>query len=318
VTGLGNSGHGFKISTKNCAGASKLIRIDNGADYITISHVEFAHCGTGNSTRQDSFYCVSNADGGSSNITLSHCYMHDVSRVFILMNHVTNSMVENCYFDERRQTDPAVHGGGAVFNYCGLNANNTIRYNIFKNVGGTGAIEIKDSIQSHFYIYGNVFYHTASVYAYGNGAICNTGRDTNKNMYVYNNTFVDCNGAAGIFWDNGSSNIAYNNLWYNCKSLSFSGTTHDYNLFYNSSAQPETNGQIETGSHPFVDYAKRDFRLARPTDASKSLPSPFNRDMNGNIRGSDGVWDRGAYEFVSGTGNLRPDPPQNLKITVIP
>jgi hypothetical protein len=32
------------------------------------------------------------------------------------------------------------------------------------------------------------------------------------------------------------------------------------------------------------------------------LVPPYNIDGNGVTRGTDGTWDRGAYEFVSGGG----------------
>ena len=52
----------------------------------------------------------------------------------------------------------------------------------------------------------------------------------------------------------------------------------------------------------------RDLRLkagSSPINAGTNLGSPFNVDMDGNIRGTDGAWDIGAYEYVSGT-NLPP------------
>src|SRR5436190_1969116 len=39
------------------------------------------------------------------------------------------------------------------------------------------------------------------------------------------------------------------------------------------------------------------FYPAAPTTAGVTLPSPFNVDMDGNTRGLDGLWDRGALEF---------------------
>jgi hypothetical protein len=36
------------------------------------------------------------------------------------------------------------------------------------------------------------------------------------------------------------------------------------------------------------------------------LSSPYNVDMNGTVRGADGSWDRGAFEF---SGQSVPAPP---------
>jgi hypothetical protein len=48
-----------------------------------------------------------------------------------------------------------------------------------------------------------------------------------------------------------------------------------------------------------VNYAGANFRLASATLAGLTLPSPFNTDLDGNTRGADGVWDRGAYEYTT-------------------
>ena len=35
----------------------------------------------------------------------------------------------------------------------------------------------------------------------------------------------------------------------------------------------------------------------RDPDGGVTLASPFNKDPDGQTRGADGKWDRGAYEF---------------------
>jgi hypothetical protein len=46
------------------------------------------------------------------------------------------------------------------------------------------------------------------------------------------------------------------------------------------------------------------------------LNAPFNVDPDGITRGANGTWDRGAYEFTTGsTGSIAP--PQNLAIASI-
>ncbi|MGH7454640.1 MAG: hypothetical protein ACRENG_25015 [bacterium] len=76
--------------------------------------------------------------------------------------------------------------------------------------------------------------------------------------------------------------------------------------------------QIGTGN-PFVDLANENFRLLSATQRGKgNLGAPYNVDADGNIRGSDGVWDRGAFEYNSGGGTSRPDPPKNPKLSAVP
>ena len=88
-----------------------------------------------------------------------------------------------------------------------------------------------------------------------------------------------------------------NNFWYNCKRVIFQGVNRDYNAYYNSGNQFEKNMQIII-NNPFIDYDNHDYRLSLPTDSGIPLDSPFNYDMDGNERGVDSNWDRGAFEFI--------------------
>jgi len=49
--------------------------------------------------------------------------------------------------------------------------------------------------------------------------------------------------------------------------------------------------------HTFVDWAGGDFHLRAPTEAGRTLESPFDVDPDGQRRGADGVWDRGLDEY---------------------
>jgi len=310
VTGQGRTGYGIKVRTTACSSASKLVQVNNGADFITVSHVEMQHCGIDIGYNQDCVYAVSSADGGSSNLTVSHSYMHDVSRVMMLLNNVRNSVIEHNFFERRRHT--SIHGEAISMNYCGTNANNTFRWNTFKDIHGTGVLVIKDSVQSHMYIHGNLFYQTSDNFETHNAAISNTGGDTNTHMYVYNNTFANFSGSGnsgtGILWYNGSNNYAYNNLWYNCRNINLSGTTHDYNAFQGTNNYGEAHAQTGLTSAIFADYARDDFRLAQHTAAGKAdIGSQYALDMNGNVRGSGGCWCRGAFQL--GTGGVTPPEP---------
>ena len=75
---------------------------------------------------------------------------------------------------------------------------------------------------------------------------------------------------------------------------------HDNNLFIRSGgAQGEASGAaIPAGADPFVDATKFDFRLKAPTQPGKTLtPSYDGKDAFGTVRGVDGNWDRGAFEY---------------------
>ena len=89
----------------------------------------------------------------------------------------------------------------------------------------------------------------------------------------------------------------YNNIWYNCENVRFTGVEHDYNAFFNSGNHIEQDKQILL-NNPFVSYENHDYRLILPTFSGYKLESPFNRDMDGIERGNDSNWDRGAFEYI--------------------
>jgi len=86
--------------------------------------------------------------------------------------------------------------------------------------------------------------------------------------------------------------------------------TTNANLITSSYAMFVNPGDINSGAAPFSADWVRDLHLisgSAPVNAGVNLGSPFNVDMDGNIRGADGGWDIGAYEYADGTNHLLPD-----------
>ena len=75
-----------------------------------------------------------------------------------------------------------------------------------------------------------------------------------------------------------------------------------------------TGAQNNLPTSTFVNYAGGNYRLAAPTSAGETLQTPFNSDLSGAIRGADGVWDRGAFEYGSGGPLPPPNPPTALRV----
>jgi len=298
-TGSGKTGHGFKFTAPaaNCSAQYWMWYGDADVSHITISHSEFEHCGSG-LNYEHSIIRLSGTGAVFTDWTLSYCYMHGVSKVMLLYVEVTDSLVEHCYFYDRDyydNPDPAdnIHGEAISWNNEDDTSNVTIRYNTFENIKGTGVVVIKDGDQGGFAIYGNVFFNSNADYTTSNATISNSGGDTNFDMLVYNNTFVDLTGSTGVLWYCGASactgsdddtNITENNLFVNCGTPIFNGDTDAYNT---------TSGSTSL----FTNYAGDDFTLASATDAGHALSSPYDEDMDGVSRGDDSVWDRGAYEY---------------------
>ena len=223
----------------------------------------------------------------------------------------------------RNSSTPAIHSEG----WQDFGSDDIIiRHNLWEDIEGTSFIALKKNYydtNDRWEIYGNVFYYTDENLSGregigGNGTIGEAGSSHApcNDIKVYNNAFINIPGLnTGIFFPYGTGNEVYNNIWYNCNantiSLSPSGETlHDYNWFYNNwrtNLDPDvlldtdlvaSEEHAEQGTEdPFVDWKNKDFRLKAPTDSGKSLLFPYNLDINGNIRGEDAVWDKGAYEF---------------------
>ncbi|MBN1294498.1 MAG: hypothetical protein JXB48_21855, partial [Candidatus Latescibacteria bacterium] len=326
---------GFEVSIPDSTDAENfaLIKVSNGISYISLSHIDLKQAGMNNwepvedgyNNKQDCILCASSA--GINNIHISYCYLHEANRTHIFWNFVSNSIVEYSFF-ERRQGAP--HGEAISVNYSGLNANNIFRYNMFADISGTGIIVIKDSIQSLFYIYGNIFMtKVRDNYYTTNGVICNTGGDTNTHMYVFNNTMINMGGGnTGISWrgDNVTGNIAFNNLWYNCENSGVEGVQlygyneyRDTDFIYGVSAGPS---DIVDSGNPFTKTLPEIISSLEFGRKNESTPgvSPtsrysmnevegLNKDMFGVTRAFDSVWTIGAIEYPPSNPPDSPPPP---------
>ena len=313
VTGGGpgswETGYGFKI--KRTGSGTKAIRFDSNPAYITVRHVDIENSGVDVDGTSDTIYTL-----GCDYVTISHCWVHNTNRTNLLINGSTNFTIEYCLISDRHNTD-GIHGEHLSANGNGLNANHIYRYNIWRDAGGanTGVIVIKDSVQSGFKIYGNIFYDTNwDSGVSSNGIITDSTGDSTTNVKVYNNTFLPIQSnsdhiAPPVSWDVSTDNDFKNNIvitsGYAMGGTGFTGTARSYNLYDNSTlASGETGGQYFSSgvSTLFNNPASNDYTLKIATDAGLTLGSEYDTDMVGNTRGSDGTWDRGAYEYDSGAG----------------
>ena len=118
----------------------------------------------------------------------------------------------------------------------------------------------------------------------------------------------------------------YNNLYYNSNagtsSARFSG--NGYHASGGHLKPGGTNEQTGLESSIFTNYKQNSFGLAERTDAGLILskepwwndkPAAFfeyldsEEDMYGNVRGADGHWDRGAFQYGSYSETVRPTEP---------
>ncbi len=308
--------YGIKVECPTPSGRG--IEILYNSSYITLRYIEVSgngDDGNGSAQADDGLYI----NTASSNHIFANMYLHDFGRAPILWRNVTDSIVEYCYIKKNESTS-GQHAEGV----SAVGGKNIIRYNIWEQIEGTGIIMIADA--DGWEIYGNLIFNSSS----NNGSIATWGGHPIHNTKVYNNSIIDTVGIDQGIDLEGTNNSAYNNLFYNCSgAIQFGDTSHDYNTF-DDGTYGEPNGQrLSDGTSLFVDYNNNNFNLAIPTEAGRSFSAPYNEDMRGYLRGNDGVWDRGAYEFISGgstttttptttttTITEQPNPPENLRITL--
>jgi hypothetical protein len=193
---------------------------------------------------------------------------------------------------------------------------------------GTGGLMAMSGDQRNWEIYGNVFYWSGdpTVSRFGHGAIADNMNGSTSDFKIYNNTFVNLKGKGGLaFFSSATNIVARNNLFVDSDVSNLGVTEWSHNYYGGSSSCVNTmfrgtinrscsckscpvdeNPQLALGTSPFYDSS---FRLKEPTAKGVELGGPYNTDGDGNVRGADEVWDRGAYEF---TGD--PLPPRNLRV----
>src|SRR4029077_4926761 len=224
---------------------------------------------------------------------------------------VTDCIMEYCW----------IHDAGAINastyhpNICILGESNrmTFRYNRFYNIDVEGLFPAYPS--SNLYIYGNVFYQ-GSIPLNSGRAFENDSGYPASNIFFYNNTIVDL--PTGTRLDQATSFtgcISRNNLYWNCANTGYTaGWTHDHNFF--SGPGEGGTGDIGSGANPFVNYIANsisaDYHITSLIAANRPRDKGFliapvsgqtlNIDPDGNIRGADGAWDMGAYEYNAGGG----------------
>ncbi|MGZ6395252.1 MAG: hypothetical protein ACXWQA_13700 [Pseudobdellovibrionaceae bacterium] len=244
-------------------------------------------------------------------ITISHSYLNGWQNAYVASSD--GLTMDNWVFEYNMClngfSSPAHHGEWLNNNY-GYMTNQTTRYNWFEGAqNGTGVIVANNNDNVDAKIYGNVFKDIAE----GNGIITGTSAGNLVSPQVYNNTFINCTSGGWIGGNTTGTPVVYNNLIYNMDASA--SVTTDYNAYFQTTNTPsEAHGQIGSGS-PFVNEPGNDLRLLAATSGGTILSSPYNMDLNGNVRGADGIWDRGALEFVS--NSLPPSmlsAPQNLRI----
>lgn len=145
-------------------------------------------------------------------------------------------------------------------------------------------------------VYGNVFWNdrtggrNSCVVIGGNGS--NWAGVAANNCKIFNNTlcaFPEAGAYPLLLINGGTGNEVRNNLAFGIAAASLTVSAN------------AVSNNVKASADPFINYAGLDFRItagSQAKDAGISLGgNPFNLDQAGNLRGADGTWDIGAFEY---------------------
>lgn len=307
--------YGFKIDISGYDGpVTNGIWWSAGFSNITIKNVEIVGPG-GASNYNYRFQCngIKSTKGASSNINIRNCKIHGVDAgIYFLF--VTGSTIEYCDIYDIRSNqwvpeDPANRNSSycawnVARGYCDLHDdvlylgafnNLTVRYNKFHNWRTEGVfISGLAGTSNGLYVYGNIWYNSSKTT--GQKALQVRDPSSIQNyltgFYFYNNSIGRTTSSVVLASTSMTLPVVVrNNLLYDTGSISvISGGTYSHNT--------------TATSDPFISLSTGNLRLAGPTVAGYTLPSPYNKDILGVTRGVDGIWDHGALDF----SNSNPPP----------
>lgn len=335
VTGGGpgswTTGFGFQFTAPALLGAYNFVALGSSNGQGDISHVYFRHASftqTGNvDIYRTGWTGFEGSEGQKTYCTFEYLYFNNLGGLPFWTRYGNNNLVQYCYaghYGGMWYADPDQH---AEFMVLGPMDNTTIRYNYIDESPGSGAIVVNNwgGSADSCYVYGNIIRQTEQGAITFNGPV--------SNWKIFNNTFLvgtdQSNDFSVLSGDAARSNVYfYNNILYQRAARSpneYGNVTHDYNWWSdNASLQCDMDAQahenitnsggcdaLMTSEDPFVSSGST---TPENLALSDSLPGwagydvcqiqscandrLFNYDMFGNLRGADGIWDRGAIEFT--------------------
>lgn len=306
----------------------KAIRLDNGSgtggDNLTFQYIDVEG---GGRDKGDSGSDVIYGLTGNSNIIFQFCALHDSDRtIFLMRGNWQNLVIDHCYI-ARNNSNAAIHG-----ELMSLTSATNLRFsnNAVEDTEGTAMLiaGLNDGTWTGGQIYGNTVRFTPAYLSCtgrpagacegvsGMITVPNDAGNNNfgNNIQVYNNTFVNITGVwSGIHIESGTGNVVRNNIWYSSVRTGATGATNGQNWYFNTiNDDPGSGDQTCTSNcNIFVNLTGGDFHLTTATNPGLDVGSPYGVDPDGVTRG----WNRGAFVFVGGGGDIiPPGAPTGLRI----
>ena len=303
---------GIKVDDTGCPGTCED-PIGLSASNCILKGIEFS--GIGNATNENYITFVT----GSNNL-ITHMYMHNAGAVMILYQPGSNNNTDSYnYLWGLEQTLGSNPNHGQFIQVNGGLSGLLESHSVFRDGAGTAAFStVGSGAVTGWVIWDNVFLYTpgfSPTYPYSDGLVSCISESCA--LLFYDNTEVGVTGNTGINNEASGGNVTVtDNLYYDGHMPSYGGgqpITNSYNSFLVSgtSCPSGTNNVCNnTASNPFVNWTGNNFNLASENaawDNRISLGAPYDTDANGNAFTSD----RGAYQFVSVSGNVTVTPSSN-------
>ncbi len=250
-----------------------------------------------------------------SDYSISSCEVggpHDTSIFFAVNAGVFNNMlIEGCLLHDSGTGNPGVmHPNVISFGEC---TNVTVRNNRCYNFTVEGIFLNFNT--THAWIYGNCLFGAAD-WPSSNARAFEVDQAANAtDVHIWNNSIYHL--PLGARLDNSTGTISgcefQNNILVGASASFQGGWAHDHNAYDTSNPTGEP-GALYNIVPPFKAPNSGDFHFfganARGINVGRALINPATSppngathsvqlDPDGNTRGGDGLWDMGAYEFLT-------------------
>lgn len=312
ITLQGAVANGIKMTVPNSSGDPSAVGVIAANDSIIIDNVEIAGpCGTsacnqnGDSRAIDMSVFLSGNFALQSNWIIRNSNLHGQCTILITTKS-SNLLIEHTRFADSADSTPGNPNCHPNVLEAQDATNFTFRYNEVTNWQVEGILLCSNgACFQNVDMYGNLWHDPMGgsfprvMEVQGPGA---SGPD-----HAYNNTFINIPFSTFGTANSGSysaGSAGLNNIY--ISSASSGLPSNDYDAF-NGSTGGETHGQ-NISTSIFTNFAAHDYTLATNTATGTSLPLPFNIDLNGTVRGVNGIWDRGYFQIptTSTTYFIRP------------
>jgi hypothetical protein len=313
VTIDGQVDSGIAINHGDGDGATS-VTFDRGASYVTLRYLDIGGPGDANGFHHagDDRGIDITAWNGSTYDAVDYLKVQ-YSKIHGACTQIWNMNASHGIWEHNRIYNSTDSNGNPCHPNIFVTASSsdvTFRYNEIYNYDAEGIMIINGGHGS-LYVYGNVW-HDGKTYA----RVIEVQNGVNGPVYFYNNVvdglWAGFNTANAGQWAQGSQ--GRNNIWWNMDGSGLPDEDYDF-----CSGSCSGSNSISGGSNPFVDLSAKNYRIAStigtkyPRDRGVNLGTTFglNIDFDGGIRGADGIWDIGAFEFNAGTSL---PPPTGLSV----